>query len=75
MSEKAGFLRPRCSKTTVTNRRNSKGKEIKKDLGKRAEEKKKSKIALFVFIIATLLDAKGPFSNNVIENPARYIIN
>lgn len=36
---------------------------------------KKAMIALFVFIIVTLLDGKGPFSNNVIENPARYVIN
>ena len=32
-------------------------------------------IAHFVFVIATLLDAKGPFSNNDVENPVRYIIN
>ena len=40
-------------------------------------------VALLVFIIATLeivfgwkklLDAKGPFGDNVIKNPARYIL-
>ena len=35
-------------------------------------------VALLGFIMATLaekklLDAKGPFSGNVIKNPARYI--
>ena len=39
-------------------------------------------VALLVFIIATLeivfgwkklLDAKGPFGDNVIKNPARYL--
>ena len=71
--QKAGFMCSRSSKTTVTNRRNWKGKEKKKKLGERAEEKKKAMIALFAFIIVTSLDAKGPFSNNVVENPVRYI--
>jgi len=49
---------------------------------KREEKKNKTKQwLLLVFIIATLeitlkklLDAKGPFGDNVIKNPARYII-
>ena len=45
-------------------------------------EEKKALVALSVFIIATLkiafgpkklFDAKGPFDDNVIKNPARYI--
>ena len=44
-------------------------------------EEKKTMVALLVFIIATLemvfgrkklLDAQGPFGDNVIKNPARY---
>ena len=30
-------------------------------------------VALLVFIMATLLDAKGPFGNNVYKDPARYL--
>ena len=49
------------------------------------KERRRRKIAMFVllvFIIASLeivlaekrlLDAKGPFGDNVIKNPARYI--
>ena len=52
--------------------------------GKGKEKKKqKQSVAFLVFIIATLeivfgwkklLDAKGPFGDNVIKNPARYIL-
>ena len=46
---------------------------------KEGEEKNKAMVALLVFIIATLagkklLDAKGLFGDNVIKNPATYII-
>ena len=49
---------------------------------KRGGEEKKAKVALLVFIMATLellfgrkklFDAKGPFGGNVFKNPARYI--
>ena len=60
-----------------------KGKERRK---RKSEEKergrrKKARVALLVFIIATLetvfgrkklFDAKGPFSDNGSKNPARY---
>ena len=66
-------MSPRSSKITVT--KTEKGKEKKKERG---EEKKKTMAALLVFIIATLeivfgrkklLDAKGPFGDNVNKNP------
>ena len=59
-----------------------KEKERRKVRGERKESKKiKAMVALLVFIIATfsafgrkeLFDAKGPFGDNVIKNPARSI--
>ena len=74
MSENASkgrFLKPE----KLQNHSNEgKGKEKKKERGEGKEEKKKSngKIALSVFVIATLekkklFDAKGPFGDNVIK--------
>ena len=59
-----------------------KEKERSKVRGEGKEAKKKeAMVALLVFIIATfsafgrkeLFDAKGPFGDNVIKNPARSI--
>ena len=59
-----------------------KEKERRKVRGEGKEAKKiKAMVALLVFIIATfsafgrkeLFDAKGPFGDNVIKNPARSI--
>ena len=59
-----------------------KEKERRKVRGEGKEAKKiKAMVALLVFIIATfsafgrkeLCDAKGPFGDNVIKNPARSI--
>ena len=80
MSEKASkgrFLKPE----KLQNHSNEgKGKEKEEGRGEGNEEKKKkSNAALLVFIIATLeivlaekklLDAKGPFGDNVFKNPA-----
>ena len=78
--QKAGFLSPRSFKITVMKekeRRKRKSEEIRK-----GGEEKKVMVALLVFIIATLeivfgrkklLDAKGPFGDNVFKNLARYI--
>ena len=84
MSEKASkgrFLKPE----KLQNHSNEgKGKEKKKERARRRKggEEKKAMVALLVFIIATLeivfgrkklLDAKGPFGDDVFKNPARYI--
>ena len=59
-----------------------KEKERRKVRGEGKEAKKiKAMVALLVFIIATfsafgrkeLFDAKGPFGDNVVKNPARSI--
>ena len=81
MTEKASkgrFLKP---EKIQNHSKKGKGKEKKKEQGEEKEEKKKKAMpALLVFIIATLavlfgrkklLDAKGPFCNNVIKNPPR----
>ena len=78
LSEKASkgrFLKPE----KLQNHSNEgKGKEKKKERG----EEKKAMVTLLVIIIATLeivfgrkklLDAKGPFGDDVFKNPARYI--
>ena len=79
LSEKASkgrFLKPE----KLQNHGNKgKGKEKKKERGEGKEEKKKkATVALSVFIMATLeiafdrkklLDAKGPFGDNVFKNP------
>ena len=80
-ASKGRFLTPENgSKITVTKekeRRKRKSEEIRK-----GGEEKKAMVALLVFIIATLeivfgrkklLDAKGPFGDNVFKNPARYM--
>ena len=75
--QKAGFLRPRSSKITVT-----KEKERRKRKREERERRRRAKsmAALVVFIIATLeiifgretqLDETGPFGDNVFKNPAR----
>ena len=78
MSEKASkgrFLKPEKLQHHSNER---KGKEKKKERG----EEKKAMVTLLVIIIATLeivfgrkklLDAKGPFGDDVFKNPARYI--
>ena len=78
MSEKASkgrFLKPEKLQNHSNER---KGKEKKKERG----EEKKAMVTLLVIIIATLeivfgrkklLDAKGPFGDDVFKNPARYI--
>ena len=80
-SEKAskgtGFLSPRSSKITVTKEKERrKRKSEEKERGRR----KKAIVALLVFIMTTfgrkkknLLDAKGPFGDNVFSYPARCI--
>ena len=70
-ASKGRFPTPEKLESKELKRKGDKERPMRKSGG----EKKKAMIALFVFIIASLLDAKGPFSNNVIENPARYIIN
>ena len=76
---KGRFLKPE----KLQNHSNKgKGKEKKKERGEGKEErKKKAMVVLVVFIMATLeiavfgrkelLDAKGPFGDNVIKTPAR----
>ena len=83
--QKAGFLSPRNSKITVTKkeeRRKRKRKRKRKSEDEERRRRKKAMVALLVFRIATLeilfgrkklSDAKGPFGDNVIKNPARYI--
>ena len=79
LSEKASkgmFLKP---EKLLSHSNEGKGKEKKKERG----EEKTAMVTLLVLIIATLdivfgrrklLDAKGPLSDNVIKNPARYIV-
>ena len=74
LSEKASkgsFLGPYKLKNHTNE---GKGKEKKQERGGRKEEKRKKMVALLVSIIAPLkklLDAKGPFHDNVLKNPAR----
>ena len=77
-SQKAGFLSPRSSKITVTS---EKERRKRKNEEKERSRRKKAMVALLVFIIATLervfgrkklFDAKGPFGDYVIKNPARF---
>ena len=76
--QKACFLSPGSSKITVTKEKGKKERARRRKGG----EEKKALVALSVFIIATLkiafgrkklFDAKGPFDDNVIKNPARYV--
>ena len=84
MSEKASkgvFLKP---EKLQKHSNEGKEKEKKKERRERKQEKKKKAIVtLLVFIIAPLeivfgrkklFDAKGPFGDNVIKNPAGYIL-
>ena len=73
-ASKGKFLKPE----KLQNHSNE-GKGKKKERG----EEKKAMVALLVLIIATLdiafdrkkmFDAKGPFGDNFIKNPARYIV-
>ena len=66
--QKACFLSQGSSKITVTKEKGKKERARRRKGG----EEKKALVALSVFIIATF-DAKGPFDDNVIKNPARYI--
>ena len=66
--QKARFLSPRSSKITVTK---EKERRKRKSEEKESRRREKAMVALLVFIIATL--DKGPFGDNVIKNPARYI--
>ena len=85
MTERASegrFLKP---EKLQNHSKEGKGKEKKKERGEGKEEKKKKNkgsTLSFNMIMATLeivfcrkklLDAKGPFGDNVIKNPARYI--
>ena len=79
--QKAGFLSPRSSKIIVTKEEERRKRKRKSDDEER-RRRKKAMVALLVFRIATseivfgrkkLLDAKGPFGDNVIKNPARHI--
>ena len=88
MSEKTSkgmFLKPEKlqhhsneGKRTEKKKGRGVGKEEKRERERKREREKKTMVALLGFIMATLaekklLDAKGPFSGNVIKNPARYI--
>ena len=80
--QKAGFLSPRRSKIIVTKEKER--RKRKSEEKERRRRNKKAKVALLVFIIATLeiafgrkkklLDAKGLYGNTVIKNPARIIL-
>ena len=76
--QKTGFLSPRSSKITLAK---EKERRERKREEKEWRRRKKAVVALLVFIIVTLkiifgrkilLDAKGPFGNNVIKNLVRY---
>ena len=71
-------MSPRSSKITVTKEKGIKERARRRKGG---EEKKKSNRCTLGFIIATLeivfgrkklFDAKGPFGDTIIKNPARY---
>ena len=74
------FLRPEKLQNQSNEGIKRKGeKEIERR--RKGGEDKKAMVSLLVFIIATLeiifgrkllIDAKGPFGDNVIKNPARY---
>ena len=75
--QKAGFLSPRSSKIIVTKQEERRKRKRKSDDEER-RRRKKAMVALLVFRIATTFgrkkrsDAKGPFGDNVIKNPARH---
>ena len=79
--QKVCFLSPRSSKNIVT--KEKKRRKRKNEEKENRRRKKKAIVTLLVFIIAPLeiafgrkklFDAKGPFGDNVIKNPARYIL-
>ena len=72
-------MSPRSSKITVTKIEGKRNKRKSKEKERRRREK--SNRCTLGFIIATLeivfgrkklFDAKGPFGDNIIKNPARY---
>ena len=77
--QKAGFLSPRSFKITVTKEKKGENERARR---RKDGEEKKAMVALLVFIIATsfgdsfwpktLLDAKGPFGDNIFKTPARH---
>ena len=76
--QKAGFLSPRRSKIIVTKEKER--RKRKSEEKERRRRNKKAKVALLVFIMATLellaekeklLDAKGLYGDTVIKNLAR----
>ena len=80
--QKAGFLSPRSSKSTVTKEKERRKRKSEEKERRREEEKSNS--CTLSFIIATLeiwrvfrrkkpLDAKGPFGDNVVKNPAAVV--
>ena len=78
--QKAGFLSPRTSKILVTKENYGRKRKCEEKEGRRT---KKAMVALLVFIIATLeivfgrkrtVEWKRSIGDNVIKNPARYII-
>ena len=75
---KAGFLRPISSKITPTK---EKGKRKSKSEEEERRRREKTMVVLLVSIMATffgrkkkLLDGRGLFGENVLKNPARYIL-
>ena len=66
---------PISSKITVTKEKEK--RKTKSETKERRRREKKAMFVLLVLIMATfgrkkLLDAKGPFGDNVFKNPARY---
>ena len=72
-ASKNRFVKPE----KLQNRSNKgKGKEKKKDRGEGKEEKREKHsytLSLYNSYLRKLLDAKGPFGDNVFKNPARYV--
>ena len=73
-------MSPRSSKITVTKIEGKRNKRKSEEKERRRREKKSNRCTLG-FIIATLeivfgrkklFDAKDPFGDNIIKNPARY---
>ena len=76
-TSKGRFLKP---KKLQNHSKKGKGKEKKKEQGEEKEEKRKTQwlhsfvvIAILVILFGQkkLLDAKGPFRNNAIKDPAK----
>ena len=82
--QKEGFVSPKSSKITVTKEKESRKTKSEEKERKEGGEKKKAMVALLLFFSGwllwrdifgrkKLLDAKGPFGDDVFKNPARYI--